>query len=203
MTNLQRWLKKLEAWLTPTSDNQGALTIVVMSIGEPDEIIELRGLKPIGRRGTMAAVPERRTRKMITPGLGTTRRLDVSSRLIFSKKSRRQHVLAAGARSAHSVCTVPTEISNSVPEGRQNSTRPNRILSLDCSNALPLAGGTRVRCRLPRGEASGIQAGDSPAASIIRRGCFDPRKSHAGCDDAPGDQSTSGGQYFGPYSQSD
>jgi len=51
VTNLQRRLKKLEAWLAPTSDNEGVLTIVVTRIGEPDKIIELRGLKPIGRRG--------------------------------------------------------------------------------------------------------------------------------------------------------
>jgi hypothetical protein len=47
--NLSRRLERLEAELAPPSD-EPALTIVVTSPGEPDEIIEVRGTEPTGRR---------------------------------------------------------------------------------------------------------------------------------------------------------
>jgi hypothetical protein len=47
--NLSRRLERLEASLTPTSDPPG-LTIIVTGPGETDEIIEVRGTEPTGRR---------------------------------------------------------------------------------------------------------------------------------------------------------
>jgi hypothetical protein len=49
MKTIDRRICKLEAELTPSSD-EPVLTIVVKSPGEPDEIIELRGVEPNGRR---------------------------------------------------------------------------------------------------------------------------------------------------------
>jgi hypothetical protein len=42
-------LERIEAELTPSS-HEPVLTIVLTSPGEPDEIIELRGVGPNGRR---------------------------------------------------------------------------------------------------------------------------------------------------------
>ena len=47
--NLSRRLERLEAELTPSSD-EPALTIVVTSVGKPDEIIEVRGPERKGLR---------------------------------------------------------------------------------------------------------------------------------------------------------
>ena len=46
---LARRLERLEAYLAPP-DDKPALTIVVTSVGRPDRIIELRGIKPTDRR---------------------------------------------------------------------------------------------------------------------------------------------------------
>jgi hypothetical protein len=47
--NLSRRLDRLEAELAPRSD-EPVLTILVTSPGQPDEIIEVRGTAPTGRR---------------------------------------------------------------------------------------------------------------------------------------------------------
>jgi hypothetical protein len=47
--NLARHLERLEAELTPSSDNEQVLTITVERIGGPTRIIELRGIKPQSR----------------------------------------------------------------------------------------------------------------------------------------------------------
>jgi hypothetical protein len=47
--NLTRRLDRLEAELAPPSDKPG-LTIIVTGPGETDEIIEVRGIEPTGRR---------------------------------------------------------------------------------------------------------------------------------------------------------
>ena len=43
--NLTRRLERVEAELAPAKDNGRVLKITVTRIGEPDEIIELRGIK--------------------------------------------------------------------------------------------------------------------------------------------------------------
>ena len=48
--NLVRRVARLEAWLTPTNDNEQVLRIIFTTVGKPDEIIELRGIEPVGRR---------------------------------------------------------------------------------------------------------------------------------------------------------
>jgi len=48
--NLLRRLERLELELTPNPDDQPVLKIVVARIGEPDRIIEVRGIKPNRRR---------------------------------------------------------------------------------------------------------------------------------------------------------
>lgn len=48
--NLARRLERLEAEITPSSDNEQVLTITVKRIGGPTRIIELRGIEPQGRR---------------------------------------------------------------------------------------------------------------------------------------------------------
>ena len=45
--NLARRLERLEVELTPSGD-EPVLTIIVTSPGEPNEIIELRGVEPTG-----------------------------------------------------------------------------------------------------------------------------------------------------------
>jgi hypothetical protein len=47
--NLGRRLERLEAELTPSS-GELVLTILVTSVGEPDEIVEVRGIKTADRR---------------------------------------------------------------------------------------------------------------------------------------------------------
>jgi len=47
--NLVRRLKRLEAELTPGNDRP-ALTILLTSVGQPNQIIEVRGTEPTGRR---------------------------------------------------------------------------------------------------------------------------------------------------------
>ena len=48
--NLIRRLERLEARLTPSSDDGRVLKITLTRIGEPDEVFELRGIKPNDRR---------------------------------------------------------------------------------------------------------------------------------------------------------
>jgi hypothetical protein len=55
--NLVRRLAQLEAELTPSPDDERVLKIIVSRIGEPDRIIELRGIEPNRRRTS----PMRRT----------------------------------------------------------------------------------------------------------------------------------------------
>ena len=59
--NLARRLERLEAELTPPSDPR-VLKIRVTSVGEPDEIIELRLPEPYGRRRSWPPHAERRNR---------------------------------------------------------------------------------------------------------------------------------------------
>jgi hypothetical protein len=47
--NIARRLECLEAELAPPGD-EPVLTIVVTCVGEPDQIIEVRGTEPTGRR---------------------------------------------------------------------------------------------------------------------------------------------------------
>jgi len=48
--SLVRRLTRLESSLTPTSDNERVLTIIVTTVGKPPKIIELRGIPSNGRR---------------------------------------------------------------------------------------------------------------------------------------------------------
>jgi hypothetical protein len=47
--NIARRLERLEAYLAPP-DDESALTIVVTTVGKPDKVIEMRGIKTADRR---------------------------------------------------------------------------------------------------------------------------------------------------------
>ena len=44
--NLARRLERLEARLTPSSDDRRVLKITLTCIGGPDKVMEMRGIKP-------------------------------------------------------------------------------------------------------------------------------------------------------------